>query len=223
MGSAPRHACRRRRRRSPLPPPLAPCLRPQAEEVGPCSEKAGPCLVHFKGSRLTAPQLNAWIHGGVAATSIVRAFWLGSNPQVAASQEELLQQLLAAGPPAGGAPLRLQCFPRSLEAWLGDQLLGWNLQPVNPLWVLHIVTLPEQPQQPQRFLHSLQPAAELYNYSAVRGKRVPDQLSKAAGKLAEALVATGLQLTTGVAVDLGAAPGKRWLAAGCGCVVPLPL
>jgi hypothetical protein len=159
----------------------------------------------------------------------VRAFWLGSNPQVAASQEDLLQQLLTAGPPADGAPLRLQCFPRSLEAWLGDQLLGWNLQPVNPSWVLHIVTLPEQRQQPQQFLYSLQPAAELYNYSAVRGKRVPDQLSKAAGKLAEALAATGLQLTTGVAVDLGAAPGKRWQGCRlrpCGAfaslVLPLP-
>ena len=52
-----------------------------------------------------------------------------------------------------------------------------------------------------------QAADILYNYPPLLPQRVPDQLSKAAGKLAEALAATGLQLTTGVAVDLGAAPG----------------
>ena len=201
------------RHHSPLPPfrrRNGGCL--QAVEVGPCTDRSGPCLVHFKGSRLSAPQLNEWIFGGAAASTIVRAFWLGSSPQVASTQEELLQQLLAAGPPADGAALRLQCYPRSLEAWLGVQLDAWNLQPVNPMWVLHVVNLPEQPQQPQqpqRFLYHLQPAAELYNLSSMRGKRVDGQMCKAAGKLAEALLVTGMQLTAGVAVDLGAAPGKR--------------
>ena len=55
----------------------------------------------------------------------------------------------------------------------------------------------------------MQPAQDLYAYSPLRTKRIPDQLSKAAGKLAEALAASGVQLTRGIAIDLGAAPGER--------------
>lgn len=173
-------------------------------------------------------------------------YWLGPSPHVAHSEAELVAGLLAAAP-QDGSPLRLQCFPRSIEAGLVDQLDGsLNMQPVNPSWVLHVVRMedeqpvgaaagrqhgqqdegqgPEQPaaeaQQQQRkqqrqtgqparyrYLYSLQPAAQLYQHAFERGKRVPDQLSKAAGKLAEALVVAGVELTSGTAVDLGAAPG----------------
>ncbi|KAI3428151.1 hypothetical protein D9Q98_006535 [Chlorella vulgaris] len=240
----------------PLPPPPSPftywhplqaCV--QATEIGPHTDRRGPCLVHFKGSQLSPEALNAWIAGNwSASTAVVRVFWLGDSPCEAHSLADLLRQLLAAGPPAGGGSIRLQCSPRSLESWLGDQLpLSFNLQPVDPAWVLHIVRQPpaaaqeglqqqqqqqqmvqegqdsaqqEQQEQPpqweqpwghsqpgERFLFSLQPAAALYTYESVRGKRVPNQLCKAAGKLAEALQVTGLELTSGVAVDLGAAPG----------------
>jgi hypothetical protein len=243
----------------PLPPPPSPftywhplqaCV--QATEIGPHTDRRGPCLVHFKGSQLSPEALNAWIAGNwSASTAVVRVFWLGDSPCEAHSLADLLRQLLAAGPPAGGGSIRLQCSPRSLESWLGDQLpLSFNLQPVDPAWVLHIVRLPpaaaqeglQQQQQPQqmgqdgqdlaqqeqqeqppqweqpwehsqpgeRFLFSLQPAAALYTYESVRGKRLPNQLCKAAGKLAEALQVTGLELTSGVAVDLGAAPGAGW-------------
>lgn len=180
----------------------------EAEEVGPCTDRAGPCLVHYKRSRLTPTELNTWLATGAAGSCIVRAFWLGSSPGMASSKEDLVQQLMAAGPAPDGAPLRLQCYPRSMESWLGDQLSpSFNLQPVKPSWVLHVVQFDQQPGRPQQLLYSLQPAAEFYNYAPIRTKRVPDQLCKAAGKLAEALVATGVELTTGVAVDLGAAPG----------------
>lgn len=178
----------------------------------------------------------------------VRVYWLGPAHSVAHSEDELVAGLLAAAP-QDGSPLRLQCFPRSIEAGLVDRLDGsLTMQPVNPSWVLHVVRLEEEEQQqqlaaggkrrqrrqhgaqaggaaqveqqaevqqqqeapaPHRYLYSLQPAAQLYQHAFERGKRVPDQLSKAAGKLAEALVVAGVQLTTGIAVDLGAAPGKR--------------
>lgn len=243
----------------------------QAGEISPDNRKSGPCLVHLSGCTLSPAALNEWILNGCSASAaILRIYWLGPSPLQAASKEKLVQQLLAAGPPADGGPLRLQCYPRSLEAWLGEQLpASFNLQPVNPAWVLHIVVLPpdqeqqeqvqeqeqeggeeqqekegaadaasqgqqqheqqpaagqEQPQteqlRQQRILYSLQPAADLYNYSPARGKRVPDQLSKAAGKLDEALIASGVQLTTGVAIDLGAAPGK-WVLGMTAGVMPL--
>jgi len=215
----------------------------QAIEVGPCTRKAGPCLVHFKGCRLTPAQLNTWIEGSTSLwAAVVRIYWMGPTPHKAASKEELVQQLVAAGPPPDGGPLRLQGNPRAFENWLMDELpASFNLQPVGPVWVLNALQLPNPQQQGQqegqqdqqgqqgvqeqqaaacqqqhgqqqaqryRYVFSLQPATDLYSYTADRTKRVPDQLSKAAGKLAEALVATGLQLTSGVAVDLGAAPGK---------------
>ena len=182
----------------------------------------------------------------------VRVYWLGSAHSVAHSEDELVAGLLAAAP-QDGSPLRLQCFPRSIEAGLVDRLDGsLTMQPVNPSWVLHVVRLEEQQQQQaaggkrrqrrqhgaqaggaaqaeqqqaeeqqqqeapavHRYLYSLQPAAQLYQHAFERGKRVPDQLSKAAGKLAEALVVAGVQLTSGIAVDLGAAPGKQRVDVG---------
>ena len=190
----------------------------------------------------------------------MRVYWLGPTPGEAHSEAELVAGLLAAAP-CDGSPLRLQCFPRSIEAGLVDQLDGrLNMQPVNPSWVLHVVRMDEEPAQQQpaaghgkqqeqqqqqqqaglagqaaqpeqqqeeeeapgryRYLYSLQPAAQLHQHAHERGKRVPDQLSKAAGKLAEALVVAGVQLTSGVAVDLGAAPGTQ----GCrGCCCSLGL
>ncbi|PRW56831.1 cell division [Chlorella sorokiniana] len=233
----------------------------EAIEVGPHDHRHGPCIVHFKGCRLTPEELNAWLRDGPASCNVVRVYWLGPAPSAAHSEAELVAGLLAAAP-QDGSPLRLQCFPRSIEAGLVDQLDGGlTMQPVNPSWVLHVVRL-EQEQQPaaaadeqqrqrqrqrqegpageaaqpgeqqqqqqqqevrgsHRYLYSLQPAAQLYQHAHERGKRVPDQLSKAAGKLAEALVVAGVQLTSGVAVDLGAAPGgwTRVLAAAAQHVI----
>jgi hypothetical protein len=202
----------------------------QAVEVGPFTARSrnGPCLVHFKRSSLSPAQVTAWLLGNASANSaVVRVYWLGASYSEASSRQDLLRQLLSAWPAPQGGRVRLQCAPRDLETWLGDELpASFNLQPVDPDWVLNIVRLPaegsesqqqqQQQQQQQRqaeseqderFVFSLQPAADLYNYPPVREKRVPDQLSKAAGKLAEALQAAGLELTRGVALDLGAAPG----------------
>ncbi|KAL4443636.1 hypothetical protein ABPG75_011373 [Micractinium tetrahymenae] len=196
----------------------------EAVEVAPCTDKVGPCLVLFSGCKLAPAELNTWIYAGASSNAaVVRAYWLGASPGKACSREDLVAQLRAAGPPPDGGALRLQCAPRSLEGWLADQLgPAFNLQPVKPTWVLNVVCMAAdggededgQQQREQRehrrrprILYSLQPASSLYNYSPVKDKRIPDQLSKAAGKLAEALQACGLQLTSGVAVDLGAAPG----------------
>ena len=168
----------------------------QVHEVGPCTDRDGPCLVHYKRTRLTPAELNAWIYSNSSANAaVVRVYFLQSSPGVALSRQQLVEQLVAAGPAPDGGRLRLQCFPRSLEGWLGDQLPpSFNLQPVDPAWVLHIVRMPAeeqqqaepakqqgQQQQEERFLWSLQRADHLYNYQPVRDKRVPDQLCKAAG------------------------------------------
>lgn len=216
---------------------------PQAEVVeaaNTSSGRDGPSLARFWGSRLTAAQLNAWVIGGPVDSSVLRVYWMGGSPSAAASREQLVQQLRAAAAPPG--PLRLQCYPRTMEAPLADELdgtEGFDLQPVNPAWVLHIVQLPPQreEQQPggeaaqgspaqqqqtqqqrqQRYLWSLQPAADQYLYAAAREKRIPNQLSKAAGKLAEALAVAGVRFTSGTAVDLGAAPGERVLRSAACC------
>lgn len=218
------------------PPPLVYFLDGQALEVGPCNEKAGPCLVLFSGCTLAPEEVNSWIYSGASSSAtVVRAYWLGATPGEASSHDDLVAQLRAAGPPPDGGGLRLQCAPRMLEAWLADQLgPAFNPQPVNPKWVLNVVCMAAEggeeegeeaggaaaqqaaalavgrPQQQdmaaaqaagprhdqlggrqqqqgehrrrRRILFSLQPAATLYNYSPVKDKRIPDQLSKAAGE-----------------------------------------
>lgn len=217
------------------PKTRSPSLHNQAVEVGPCTEKVGPCLVFFSGCKLAPAELNRWLYSGASCSAaVVRCYWLGSEPREASSHKDLVAQLRAAGPPPDGGALRLQCAPRTLEAWLADQLgPAFNLQPVSPKWVLNVVSMAaeggeegeeeggeaaqqavaspddgrqqqgaaaapvageqdgQQPAQQEqqvehrrrrRVLYSLQPATTLYNYSPVKDKRIPDQLSKAAGK-----------------------------------------
>ena len=54
------------------------CPRSQAIEVGPCTDRAGPCLVHFKGCSLTPGELNAWLVNGPASCNVVRTPGRGS-------------------------------------------------------------------------------------------------------------------------------------------------
>lgn len=199
--------------------------------MGPCTDKIGPCLVLYSGCTLSPGELNSWIYSGTSSSAaVVRSYWLGASPHEASSHEDLVAQLRAAGPPPDGGGVRLQCAPRTLEGWLAERLgPAFNLQPVNPQWVLNVVCMaadgsegegdeaaseaaqqgaapPEGGQQQQqqqsaetasaagqeqrgehcrqqRVLYSLLPASSLYNYSPVKDKRIPDQLSKAAGGL----------------------------------------
>ena len=69
----------------------------------------------------------------------VRIFWLQPGLE-AASEEELVAQLTAMGPPPG--PTRLQYYPRSKEFAFGDKLPPeWDLHPVVFDHVLHVLEM----------------------------------------------------------------------------------
>ena len=68
------------------------------------------------------------------------------------------------------------------------------------------------------------PSEELFRHACDAPKRIPGQLCKAAGKVVEALAASGVALAPdSAAVDVGAAPGgwTAQLAAACGHVVAI--
>lgn len=76
--------------------------------------------------------------------------------------------------------------PRHMQAQL--QPHGFALHPVAFEHVLHVVDMPGPPGQPQQLRHCLQPAEGLFKNSSEGPTRIPGELSKAAGKLAEALM-----------------------------------
>lgn len=83
---------------------------------------------------------------------------------------------------------------------------GWSLHPSSHTHTLFVVTI-----SPTCYQFGLRPEEETFKTPFEAPTRVPGQLSKAAGKLAEALVASGFHPRTGVALDVGAAPGG-WTA-----------
>lgn len=83
---------------------------------------------------------------------------------------------------------------------------GWSLHPSSHTHTLFVVTI-----SPSCYAFGLRPEQETFKTPYEAPARVPGQLSKAAGKLAEALVASGFRPRTGIALDVGAAPGG-WTA-----------
>eukprot|EP00887_Chlorella_sp_A99_P004111 scaffold23.g4111.t1 len=194
----------------------------QAHEVEPHTEKRGPALALLSGVRTPPLALNAWLPGSPFGAMVVRVFWLGpidAPSSLAASQAELLEQLVASGPPPG--PLRLHCSPRSLEGWLGQEQLPPTFQ-LAVTGASHVLQVAQV--GPAAWRHCTHPAAQLYQYGPSLPKRVPEQLCKAAGKLTEALAAAGFAPSAAsLAVDVGAAPGG-WtavLAGRCGAVIAI--
>ncbi|GAB4820046.1 hypothetical protein N2152v2_007092 [Parachlorella kessleri] len=120
--------------------------------------------------------------------------------------QELVEKLLQLAAPLRGA-LRVQCEPRDLEAWLVSQLVDRvQLHPVKYAHAMHVLHCEG------RYRFSAQPGSLLFRTSPTMAPRVGgDRLSKAAGKLAEALEVAQFQSNSGLAVDLGAAPGG-WTA-----------
>lgn len=80
---------------------------------------------------------------------------------------------------------------------------SWKLHPVVHDHTLHVVVL-----SPSCVRYELRPAEETYKTPCIATSRVPGQPSKAAGKLSEALAASGFSPRgEGAAIDVGAAPG----------------
>ena len=112
-------------------------------ELGPRSNKAGPCLVLLQQVSATLTEFFEWYSASHIRRYCPRVFWLGHDSQFASNQvstlstngrsgkhcacnfcnasfgvqEDLLSNICSAGAPEGA--VRLQCFPRSLEDWLG--------------------------------------------------------------------------------------------------------
>lgn len=175
----------------------------QAIEVGPYTNVSGPGLLLLKGVTLTPAQVSSWMAKSCIHWVATRIYWLQPGLE-AASEEELLAQLAAMGPPPG--PCRLQVYPRSKELAFGNKLpLAWDLHPVAFEHVLHAV------EMGGRWRYALQPAEGLFQNPFIAEKRVPGQVCKATSKLVEALEVTGFAPHTGSAIDLGEGRGGgRW-------------
>uniref|UniRef100_A0A1D2A4D0 Ribosomal RNA methyltransferase FtsJ domain-containing protein n=2 Tax=Auxenochlorella protothecoides TaxID=3075 RepID=A0A1D2A4D0_AUXPR len=169
----------------------------EAEEVGPRTDHAGPCLVLLKGVTLPRADFEAWLRDSVMEWAVMRVYWI---KQRCADRQELVRQLLAQGPPDGA--LRLHCFPHKLEPWLGDALpLDWVLQPAAFTHVLDVV------ETAAGVAYSMSPCPRLFRTTAWTRPRLEGPLCKATSKLAEALAWVKHAPRGGVAIDLGASPG----------------
>ncbi|KAK2075730.1 hypothetical protein QBZ16_001471 [Prototheca wickerhamii] len=169
-----------------------------AEEVGPHTDHAGPATVKLHHVTLARPAFEAWLQGCVIEWAIMRVYWARD---MSASKEALVDRLINVyGPPKGVT--RLQCYPRSLEGWLGEQLpLTWELHPVTFTHTLHVV------ETEHGYAFELAPTAALFRSTAWTPARL-DGLCKATAKLAEALAwARHAPGGGGAAIDLGSAPG----------------
>lgn len=111
-GAALVHSCMQTSRPAHLS--AAPSCCPQAEELYTTSDQQGPCLLLLRGVTAAPAALNKWLSEVGLVWACTRIYWLGSH--AASSRQQLVEQLLAQGPPPG--PIRLQCFPRSMETWL---------------------------------------------------------------------------------------------------------
>lgn len=49
---------------------------PQAEEVGPRTDHAGPCLVLLKGVTLPRADFEAWLRDSVMEWAVMRVYWI---------------------------------------------------------------------------------------------------------------------------------------------------
>lgn len=119
--------------------------------------------------------------------------------------QDLLECLKRQGSPTKEA-IRLMCHPRSMEQWLADSLPEeFVLHPVRYSYSLQVVTYPAEHGGYIRY--SMRLADEAFQTPRDETTRVPGQFCRAAGKLAEAIVVSGFTPTSGIAIDVGAAPG----------------
>lgn len=162
----------------------------------------GQHILVLKEIRGTPEEWVEWLYGALIRHSIMRMYFV--EDKKASSREDLLECLKREGPKKGA--IRLMCHPRSMEQWLADSLPEeFVLHPVRYSYSLQIVTYPVEHGGHIRY--SMRLANEAFQTPRDETRRVPGQFCKAAGKLAEAMVVAGFRPTSGIAIDVGAAPG----------------
>eukprot|EP00890_Picochlorum_soloecismus_P004849 jgi/Picsp_1/5365/NSC_02726-R1_ribosomal rna methyltransferase len=162
----------------------------------------GQHILVLKDIRGTPREWVAWLYGSLIRHSIMRMYFV--EDKKASSREDLLERLRREGPEKEG--IRLMCHPRSMEQWLADSLPEeFTLHPVRYSHSLQIVTYPVEHGGHIRY--SMRLASEAFQTPRDETTRVPGQFCKAAGKLAEAMIVSGFTPTSGIAIDVGAAPG----------------
>ncbi|DBA93670.1 TPA: hypothetical protein ACH3X3_013742 [Trebouxia sp. C0006] len=178
-----------------------PKLAQEAVELGPRSNKAGPCLVLLKGVSATQAEFFAWFSTSYLRRYCPRVYWLGSCGSSVTDKEELLHSICTAGSPGGS--IRLQCCPRSLEKWLAAHLPEtFKLDPKVFHYVLNVVATEG------KLLWNLHETDGTYRQTTLLTESPQKCVSSAVHKLEEALHLVGHHLGSNQrAIDLGAAPG----------------
>ncbi|GAB4813429.1 hypothetical protein N2152v2_000475 [Parachlorella kessleri] len=144
--------------------------------------------------------------GAARCMAVMAAAGSWDTQELVAQLTELAAVLDRTAGAAGGCVLRLQCEPRALEEELGDLLpLTVQLHPVHFTHIVHVLHWEGQ------YRFHAQPGSLFWRNSPTKQERVKGQVCKAAGKIAEALAVAQFQPSSGVAIDIGAAPGS-WTA-----------
>ena len=224
----------------PAPHPCA----ASAASVGPPIRRVdtGKSFLQFSDISAAASEWVKWMETSPVRFVITRMFFLDGGErgerQTAGSLDELVEQLTAhaaAHPPPG--PVRLQFAPRTMEKVLLDRFEEvegkdgaslFEFHPVRSKASLHVFQY-----QDGTFRWSMRPAEDQFYTSPDGPTRIPGSFTKAAAKLAEAILVSGEQVGTSapqdsnelnkelshrVAVDVGASPGgwTHHLAVGQG-------
>ncbi len=211
--------------------PSAACAS-SAEEVGPSvtRRETGKSFLQLRDITGSPAAWVRWMTTSPVRFVVTRMFFLDGGErgksQTAGSLDELVEQLAAAQRPAG--PIRLQFGPRSMEQVLLDRFesMGddspFEFHPVHCTASLHVFQYRDG-----TFRWSMRSMDEHFFTSPDGPTRVPGSFTKAAAKLAEALLVGGMSSGIGaaqepgkgrVAVDVGASPGgwTHQLAVGQG-------
>ncbi len=222
-------------------PPSHPCALSVENVTGPLRRtETGKSFLQFNGISAPAGEWVKWMNESPVRFAITRMYFLDGGEQgvrqTAESLDELVEQLAAHGakhPPPG--PIRLQFRPRTMEKVLLDRLEAmdqkdnpFEFHPVKSVASLHVFQYPGG-----TFRWSMRTAEEQFYTSPDGPTRIPGSFTRAAAKLAEALLVSGETIDGGggrgdggdggdgggdtdggragrmdrVAVDVGASPG----------------
>jgi hypothetical protein len=214
--------------------PSAECASSVEDVGGDVSRRleAGKSFLQLNDIRGSPAAWVQWMTTSPVRFVVTRMFFLDGGErgksQTAGSLDELVAQLGAHAGHGAAGPIRLQFGPRSMEQVLLDRFesMGedcpFEFHPVHSTASLHVFQYVDG-----TFRWSMRRMDEHFFTSPDGPTRVPGSFTKAAAKLAEALMVGGMALgigTTGeptrgrVAVDVGASPGgwTHQLAVGQG-------
>jgi len=177
----------------------------EAVELGPRTNKKGPCLTLLRNVTAKPEEFLEWFSTSLMGTgkNVNRIYFFDKPEQVVSTREELLKKLIGSGAPKD--TIRMQCNPRELQQWLGDNLPeDFKLDPKSHEQVLNAV------EADGKIWYSLHPASWLFLNPSQSVKNSAHSCSKAHNKLEEALYVAGTTIhgrKDWCALDIGAAPG----------------